>query len=837
MALLLNYPFNGTIDNSVIGINSNDFTIVSSNIQNNFQSSVAQGKYLVSNQIKLVFGIPEVHNYTSIYNTSPWQIDFEMCSLADVPVNNTGIFALQNNSIAYAIYFEGKAPKTLSENSINTLADTGVIYETDQTYTVAASSYKPPGISGIYNKLYRRAVELSFDKDTSTYSILVGIQKGEGASSSTGTSYPDNPYFHISLLGSSSSNPDYFTKANIYIEYNGHKMIDSMFTFVSGQGYLWDEKYYYTPNATESALNAKPHIKIVITDPSAVVDPDQVSTKKNVEITRQSTRTWLRYSIVNTNNTIYTYIDGQLVDKYSRAFNLDSTNVTLTVGSLDNNVLCGIKNIKVYYGETQPPSRGTYNHETTASIVVRKAVSNVPLEVEIPFPYKQFTEMEFILSDKYRNFISDKYYQRTDDTHIYFPLSSVNTLNLNDEDELRFTFCHNKGFYSINKIEYHAVTKSTQREYKFNTPFGEIMDLDTRFKVFYDRKLLYPDSDIHYKFNLYEGIFIFDEDFEIEDNKDLDIVVFYTGNKFNRAVTTLPMSGYITLKKHEIDRNYNKNLMGIFVNGKLVNRNDIIDMSNNIHKISRDIESRYNVEVKSFSPKISSLIPFYKKRSHMLDIPKQYCYHEFPCMFTIPYPNDPYNRQKLENTGLNPILLDDINPDHYISLIHHGYQDTKDIDTVVRYDLYFYRDDYIKNPEDVSVLAQIRTSGNEGQFKWIPDSDTVVLVGKIPAHMTSTLVDYSLMSIKIKTIITQDSSQNNNTIDGIVCRFGILKNTKDKYYPVYYELDTNVYEHGDTVGIFEWIISTEPEGKGEVIYRRTVFLHPDNDPYDREVNE
>lgn len=675
MALLLNYPFNGTINNSVIGINSNDFTIVSSNIQNNFQSSVTQGEYLVSNQIQIVFGIPNINNYTSVYDSSPWQIEFEMCCLMTPSSSSQGIFTIkrpdENGDVSFAIYF---------------------------------------------------------------------------------------------------------TNAN-------------------------------------------------------------VSTNKNITLDPSFTTIWHKYVIFVEQNTIKVKIDGIEIEKYSRSFYFDKPNMTLILGSLTNSVSCGIKNLKIYYGEISAPSKVDYVHETTANIVVRKATSTSPLHVEIPFPYKQFTEMEFILSDKYRNFISDKYYQRIDDTHIYFPLSSVNILNLNDEDELRFTFCHNKGFYSINKIEYHAVTKSTQREYKFNTPFGEIMDLDTRFKVFYDRKLLYPDSDIHYKFNLYEGIFIFDEDFEIEDNKDLDIVVFYTGNKFNRAVTTLPMSGYITLKKHEIDRNYNKNLMGIFVNGKLVNRNDIIDMSNNIHKISRDIESRYNVEVKSFSPKISSLIPFYKKQSHILDIPKQYCYHEFPCMFTIPYPNDPYNRQKLENTGLNPILLDDINPDHYISLIHHGYQDTKDIDTVIRYDLYFYRNDYIKNPEDVSVLAQIRTSGNEDQFKWIPDSDTAVLVGKIPAHMTSTLVDYSLMSIKIKTIITQDSSQNNNTIDGIVCRFGILKNTKDKYYPVYYELDTNVYEHGDTVGIFEWIISTEPEGKGEVIYRRTVFLHPDNDPYDREVNE
>lgn len=671
MSILVNYPLNGNINNISQDINQKDFRIVSTNLIESFQNSAAQGTYLLSNNVNIIFGIPYIDNYTSIYNSSPWQIEFELCMLGNPTVEDKGIFKI--------------------------------------------------------------------------------------------------------------TRPDENGDISFYIYFNGYSNIE---------------------------------------------------TEKNIFIDTEFSKTWHKYVIFSDQNIIKVKIDGIEQEKYSRSFYFDKYNMNLTIGSLNNNIRCGIKNIKIYYGEILAPNKVDYLHDTNASIIVRKATSDFPLEVEIPFPYKQFTEMEFIVSDIYKNFISNKYYERVDDNHISFSLENVKKLNLNDNDELRFTFCHNKGFYSINKVEYHAITKSNQREYKFDTPFGEIMDLDARFKVFYDRKLLYPDSDINYKFNLYDGIFIFDEDFTIDDEKDLDIVVFYTGNKFNRTVANLPMSGYLTLKKYEIDRNYNKNLMGIFVNGKLINKNDIIDMSNNIHKISKDIQSRYNVEVKSFSPKISSLIPFYKKRSHILGIPKQYTYHEFPCIISIPYPNKPHNRKKLYDTELDPILLNKIDNNNWITLVHHGYQDSKDLNEVLRYDIYFYKDDYEENSEDINVLAQIRKSGNDNQFTWYIDSESIVLLGKIKNHLTSTLVDEVMMSVNIQTIINQDSTQNNGVIDGIICRFGILSNTKSNYNPIYYTLNTNAYEKDNLVGIFEWIISTEQNGKGEILYRKTVFLEPDNDPYE-----
>lgn len=825
MSLLINYKLDGTTNNYASNINENDFKILSNNFSKSFQTSDAQGTYLLSNRVDLIFGIPYINNYTSIYNTSPWQIDFEMCSLGEIPLSSTGIFSLKNNNVAYAIYFDGKSPS--SDNNTNQEEDE-IIFNNEGNYTVKYESFKPP--SSISKRYYRRIIEIEFEYNSVTYVINFGSQKNLGASSQEDSSYPDEGYFYMRSFNPSDK---YVKKMNIYIEWNNNVMIDSICeSNENGYSFSLKDQIKYIPKLEESYDNCAVNLKIKITNPFVIKNPNAISTKKNIEITRQSTTTWKKYSIISNQNIIYTYIDGGLIDKYSRSFNLDSSTVNMSIGSLDNNVLCGIKNIRVYYGESTALSKVDYYHDVTSSIIIRKATSEVPLEAVIPFPYKQFTDMEFILSDTYKNFISDKYYIRKDDTHIYITLENVKKLNLNDSDELRFTFCHNKGFYSVNKIEYHITSVSNQYSYKVDTPFGELVNLDSRYKVFYDRKLIYPDSDINYKFDIQEGILTFNSDFKIENGKDIDIVVFYTGNSFNRTVATLPMSGYITLKKHEIDRNYNKNLMGVFVNGKLVDRDNIIDMSNNIHKISKDIKSRYNLEVKSFSPLINSLVPFYKKNSHKIDIPKQYKYHEFPCIINVPYPNKKHNRKQLFDTELDPIVLNGLDQNNWITLIHHGYQDAQDLDTVLRYDLYFYRDDYEPNPENINVLSQIRKSGNFNQFTWYIDSNSIVLLGKVNSHLTASLVDEPLMSIKIKTIIDQDSTQNTGIIDGVICRFGVLSNTKESYNPIYYTLETNAYEKDNLVGVFEWVISTEQNAKGKIIYRKTVYLEPDNDPYE-----
>ena len=44
-------------------------------------------------------------------------------------------------------------------------------------------------------------------------------------------------------------------------------------------------------------------------------------------------------------------------------------------------------------------------------------------------------------------------------------------------------------------------------------------------------------------------------------------------------------------------------------------------------------------------------------------------------------------------------------------------------------------------------------------------------------------------------------------------------------------MESTGYEDSNTVGVFEWIISDQENGKGRVYYRKTIYLKPDNNPY------
>ena len=237
------------------------------------------------------------------------------------------------------------------------------------------------------------------------------------------------------------------------------------------------------------------------------------------------------------------------------------------------------------------------------------APNNAVLDIEIPFPYKQFTEMQFFISDNEGRLIPQAYYDRINERTIR--IKNAVPFGITEEDDIKFTFCHNKGQYAVQKMDLHIVGEEGIRKYNIDSPYYAMLDLRTRFKVFLNRKALVPGKD--YSINIYRGYIKFEDHIMINLRDDIDIICFYTGTKYNKAIPELPMSGYIYFNKYEIDRNLNKNLMAVFVNGKLVQRKDILDISNNIHKVSRDIKSRYNLEVLNLSPRVDSLVPRFKR--------------------------------------------------------------------------------------------------------------------------------------------------------------------------------------------------------------------------------
>lgn len=536
------------------------------------------------------------------------------------------------------------------------------------------------------------------------------------------------------------------------------------------------------------------------------------------------------------------YLTGQQYGNIVRGFLLTSdlgTNPTV-ITFVNNNTSYYLSNILIYLDATTETHRGYSEYFMDLGFIVKRAVlQNTPLVVDIPFPYPQFTEMEFFLTDNFGNFIPSSYYERLDENRLYFNSTSVTSLNISDVEEIRFTFVHNRGMYAINKLEFNTKTVAGKYDYELPSPYLKLLDLNMRYRVFYDRKLLIGDQAYEYKIDKYTGIISFDrEDFTIEPDKNLDILIFYDGTKYNGAIPYLPMSGYIYFKKHEIDRNYNKDLCCFFVNGRLVHRDNIIKMSNNVYKISKDIQSRYNLEAFSMSPKISELIPFYKKAGRKNTIPDQYIYKEMEVIFTVPRDNygQKHNRKKLKPVTFNIITVPHyVLPNHkdwYITLVQHGvdegefYQDRQ-----ISYSAEFFRDDYINISEDINVIGQIRLQGNFEEHT--PDSPTALLLGTIPKRVTTCISDTVIFSVKAQAIYDADTTNHNKDIDGVLVRFEIEPFLKKHERPsIYYEMECTEYEKDNYINVFELLVTDQANGEGQEYYKKVINMFPDNNPYE-----
>jgi len=507
---------------------------------------------------------------------------------------------------------------------------------------------------------------------------------------------------------------------------------------------------------------------------------------------------------------------------------------------------------------------------------VKLDTSDQRLVVDIPYPYKKFTDMEFFCTKLDGTLIPEYYYKKiNNNTQIVF---NPNTIQITVAEDIRFTFCHKHGFYHVQKYEQTNFLKDGEKKVKFNSPYNRIVNLFERVRVFIDRKFIWPDV----------GVYMFDNNTGIADFKklspgkhEIDFLCFYTGTKKNDyTVPKLPMSGYIEFMKRHADRVWDKNLFAAFVNGTLISRDDIKDMTSRIHKIKRDIKTRYNLEVLNLSPRLSYLTPYLKmKYAFDNDASKQS--HpwnwEFPITMKVYYPDKEFDDRYIvepNNTTLNPIEYKPLVPDnldYYITLMHHGQTEFPDGD-YVSYDLSFYRDKFWDKPDIVSVFAMVRPKGNEEEFYpdtvrnvrytqhvdaaanslyYTNDTDPRLngtnhwtLMGTLPPIIKNIGHDVPYFSIKARDVYDNDIDTDHlkpDAVDGIMCRMSILQTMKDFYHHLYYSLNTTYYEFGTEVGVFEWVISSERDGAGQVYYRKTISLVPTNDVgpniYDSEYDD
>lgn len=438
---------------------------------------------------------------------------------------------------------------------------------------------------------------------------------------------------------------------------------------------------------------------------------------------------------------------------------------------------------------------------------------------DIPFPYEQFTDTKFIISETHQGsslFIPDDCYTRINERQIRFDRD--NKVGINEESEVRFTFIHAKNKKWIGKVEYHLkVEEVGQTEFFLPiSPYNQLVNIKKRMYVFYNRAR--QTRGLHYKVDEYTGkIRFINKRFKALKGDRIDIVMIYGEGNNNGAIQELPQSGFISLSKYEIDRNYNPNLMAIFVDGKLVDKEDIIQMSNTLYKVNKDIRSRYNVEVRNLSPRIKSMVPYYKQHYIKQEEPIETISKNIFCRIEIKeYPKG----RKSFKPQFNPVyffsdLID--SPDLYINLILRK--------SSVNYDLKMYGDDFVDDPTDLNVIMQLRL---KTEREYTITSKTASIVGEVKGHIESNKEDKILVSIPVRTVLEMDTSREYDAVDGIIGRLQGDITMFDSKNPIYYTFTADEFDVFTEVFLFRWTVSTEKDSQGHILWEQDINMEPEN---------
>ena len=311
----------------------------------------------------------------------------------------------------------------------------------------------------------------------------------------------------------------------------------------------------------------------------------------------------IRYNESN----ILVFVDNKFIP--NNKFTVAGNTINFNNGILLTN---DVANVYTAY-KTVNTDRVSYNLSNTESIkfteVQVTAYMDNQTEIDIPYPTRistYFNDYSFIL------FIRGEFIPDTDYT-ISNDRSSITIKNtyqkLLEGDEITFVFCHNYNLASISKKEYTTTLLSGQTDVQLPTVYTRSIDLMNKVMVFYGGTFI---DQSRYTIDKNTRVLkLTNLPYDNELKRKITIVFFYTSNTETGSIGLIPQSGYISFNEHYIDRNLNREMYMIFINGKKVTKSNIIDVTNSIKKIGVDIKSRYGLSIWNCSPLITEFKEFY----------------------------------------------------------------------------------------------------------------------------------------------------------------------------------------------------------------------------------
>jgi hypothetical protein len=216
----------------------------------------------------------------------------------------------------------------------------------------------------------------------------------------------------------------------------------------------------------------------------------------------------------------------------------------------------------------------------------------------IPYPNLPFTDTEFIISVGTNILNPDSYTITGNSIKILDP--SI----MKKDRKITFTFVHNGGFTYISKKQVSVKVSIGQEEVSIPSPYDRLVNL--RNRMILTSGNAYIDQTRYIVDNKEKKILL--TDFPITDsNRSITFTFFFTGSEYNGAMAYLPESGYVCFLRKEIVSNFNKEMYMMFINGRKVSKSELLDISNNMVKVSTDIQRRYDLVVLNCSPTVTEL--------------------------------------------------------------------------------------------------------------------------------------------------------------------------------------------------------------------------------------
>lgn len=178
-------------------------------------------------------------------------------------------------------------------------------------------------------------------------------------------------------------------------------------------------------------------------------------------------------------------------------------------------------------------------------------------------------------------------------------------------DSIDFVFCYLPSSGVINKKEYE--TKLISHNIQLPYVYAEPIDLSERILVFVNGSFIESDN---YTIDKTKRTITISDNIELSGY--INIVFLYTGNSSAGSIGYVPQSGYLFFDEHTINRNLNKEMMMVFVNGLLVPKSEIHDVSNSLKKITRNIKTRYDLNIITCSPLVTEFKKLYDPENNSL---------------------------------------------------------------------------------------------------------------------------------------------------------------------------------------------------------------------------